>query len=229
MALPLPLPLKSSVEGLIDGRLIVSLKQNWSPGSGAAVLPQGTLRAQCNGVTLGHFGRSADSGTDVCNRGASYKSSVAGASNQWASAGWRVTGMNLAAGTGGTKTLVLRKVDDSPEPVWVQGVYPDRIVGPPVFVAKEPPRNPDAVDKVAVADFYANQGAYRALIDAVCNEYGRAVSVDLAPGWDNATMVSVLDTTNRFHPNTLGMSCIADSFETAINTYPGAASPVLRR
>jgi prolyl oligopeptidase len=40
----LPLPPKSSVEGLIDGRLIVSLKQDWTPAGGAA-LPQGALIA----------------------------------------------------------------------------------------------------------------------------------------------------------------------------------------
>ena len=43
--IPLPLPLKSSVEGLIDGQLIVSLKQDWSPAAGAARLPQGALIA----------------------------------------------------------------------------------------------------------------------------------------------------------------------------------------
>jgi hypothetical protein len=75
-----------------------------------------------------------------------------------------------------------------------------------------------AANRPAVAAFYANQGAYRALIDAVCDEYSQAVSVDLAPGWDNSTMVPVLDTRTRFHPNTLGMSCIADNFERAITT-----------
>ena len=185
----------------------------------AKALTQGTLQAECNGVILGSFGRSEDNGSHVCNRGASHKSSVGGALNQWTPAGWRVTGLNAAAGTSGPKTLVLRKVDERAEPVWVQGVYATSDAAPPVFVAKEPPRNPGAANKPAIDAFYANQGAYRALIDAVCDEYSQAVSVDLAPGWDNTTMVSALDTRTRFHPNTLGMSCIADNFERAINTY----------
>ena len=193
----------------------------------ATVMAQGTLRAECNGVDLGSFGRSADSGTHVCNRGASYTSSVDGTLNQSSPAGWRVTGLNAAAGTSGTKTLTLRKVDDSAEPVWVQGVYPASRGTPPVLVAKEPPRNPGGASKRAVDAFYANQGAYRALIDAVCDEYYQAYSVDLVPGWDNATMVSVLDAIHRFHPNTLGMSCIADNFEMAISTHVRAASPGL--
>jgi hypothetical protein len=86
-------------------------------------------------------------------------------------------------------------------------------------VAKEPPRNPGAILQAAIAAFNANQGTHRALLDAGCAEDSRPVSVDLAPGWDNATMVSVLDTRSRFHPNTLDMSCIADNFERAINTY----------
>ena len=40
----LPLPLKASVDGLIDGRLIVTLKQDWTPPGGAP-LPQGALVA----------------------------------------------------------------------------------------------------------------------------------------------------------------------------------------
>jgi prolyl oligopeptidase len=51
----LPLPLKSSVEGLIDGRLIVSLKQDWTPAPGAAVLPQGAVVAlELASVKAGH-------------------------------------------------------------------------------------------------------------------------------------------------------------------------------
>jgi hypothetical protein len=76
--------------------------------------------------------------------------------------------------------------------------------------------------------FYRNQTAYRALIDGVCNEYGAAYPVDLRPGWDNATMVSKLDTFYRFHPNTRGMSCIATNFERAVNRYVTAGSPGLR-
>jgi prolyl oligopeptidase len=41
----LPLPAKSSVEGLVDGALIVSLKQDWAPGAGAPTAPQGSLIA----------------------------------------------------------------------------------------------------------------------------------------------------------------------------------------
>ncbi|MDQ5840881.1 MAG: hypothetical protein M3537_07015 [Chloroflexota bacterium] len=192
------------------------------------LLTQGTLRADCNGVVLGYFGRGQDTGTYASNRGKTYTDSVDRVSlNRWTPAGWRITGLNAAAGTSGTKTLTLRKVDNTVAAVWVQGAYLASSTQPPVFVAKEPPRNPDAANKTAVSAFYRNEPAYRALIDSVCNEYGAAYSVDLRPGWNNATMVSKLDTRTRFHPNTLGMSGIADNFERAINKNVTAGSPGL--
>jgi hypothetical protein len=182
------------------------------------LLTQGTLRAECNGVVVGYFGRGRDNGTYFCNRGKAYRDSVNDVSqNRWTPAGWRIRGLNAAAGTSGTKLLTLRKVDNTAAPVWVQGVYLTASLAPRVLVAKEPPRNPKAVSSGAVAAFYANEPSYRALIDGVCKEYGAARSVDLRPGWDNATMVSVKDTSFRFHPNTLGMSCIADNFQRAVN------------
>ena len=184
----------------------------------AAVLTQGTLQADCNGVNLGYFGRGADTGTNTCNRGVSHPTPT-GAVNRWSPGGWRIGGLNAAAGTSGTKTLTLRKVDKSATQVWIQGVYLTAGAAPPVFVAKEPPRNPTGVNQGQVTAFYANQGAYRRLIDAVCDEYSQAFSVDLAPGWDNTTMVSTLDTRHHIHPNTLGMQCIAGNFEGAINNH----------
>ncbi|MHB8529093.1 MAG: prolyl oligopeptidase family serine peptidase [Caulobacteraceae bacterium] len=41
----LPLPLKSSVEGLVDGALIVSLKEDWAPPGGRLIAKQGALIA----------------------------------------------------------------------------------------------------------------------------------------------------------------------------------------
>jgi len=41
----LPLPPKASVDGLVDGQLIVTLKQDWTPAPGAANLTQGSLIA----------------------------------------------------------------------------------------------------------------------------------------------------------------------------------------
>ena len=184
----------------------------------AAALIQGTLQADCNGVNLGYFGRGADRGTNTCNRGASYPT-INGGINRWSPGGWRIGGLNAAAGTSGTMTLTLRKVDKSAAPVWIQGVYLPAGAAPPVFVAKEPPRNPGAVNQRANVAFYANQGAYRRLIDSVCEEYSQAFSVDLAPRWNNTTMVSTLDRNHKTHPNTLGMRCIAGNFQGAINNY----------
>jgi len=39
----LPLPPKASVDGLVEGQLIVTLKQDWTPAAGAPTLPQGSL------------------------------------------------------------------------------------------------------------------------------------------------------------------------------------------
>jgi len=181
------------------------------------LLTQGTLRAECNGVVLGYFGRGPDRSTYACNRGRTYVDSVDDVSqNRWTPAGWRIRGLNAAARTSGTKTLTLRKIDNTASAVWVQGVYLTSGSAPPVLVAKEPPRNPGGTSQSAVASFYANEPAYRTMIDGVCNEYGAAHPVDLRPGWDNSTMVSVKDTSYRFHPNTLGMSCMADNFEKAL-------------
>ena len=41
----LALPAKSSVEDLVDGRLIVSVREPWSPGQGAPVVPAGSVIA----------------------------------------------------------------------------------------------------------------------------------------------------------------------------------------
>ena len=194
-----------------------------------SVLRQGTLRAECNGVILGYFGRGRDKGNYASNRGKTYTDSVDRITrNRWSPAGWRITGLNAAAGTTGTKTLTLCKVDSTVDPVWVQGIYLISGDAPPVLVAKEPPRNRAAVSKAAVHVFYRNETRYRALIDSVCDEYSAAYSVDLRPGWDNTTMVSKRDTGGRFHPNTLGMSCIASNFERAINKYVTASTPGLR-
>jgi len=181
------------------------------------VLAQGTLRAECNGVVLGYFGRGQDNGSYACNRSKTYTDSVDRVTkNRWTPAGWRISGLNAAAATTGTKTLTLRKVDNTGAPVWVQGVYLTSGHPPRVLVAKEPPRNPTAASPGGVVAFNANEPSYRALIDAVCHEYGSATSVDLRPGWDNTTMVSEKDKAYRFHPNTLGMTCMADNFAGAL-------------
>jgi hypothetical protein len=189
------------------------------------VISQGTLRAECNDVVLGYFGRGQDDGTYSCNRGTSYKSSVDHLTQSWTPAGWRISGLNTAARTRGTKILTLRKIDNFTATVWVQGVYLLSSNPVRVFVAKEPPRNPQATSQTQVAAFYHNEPAYRALIDSVCNEYRAAYPVDLRPGWNNATMVSELDTLHRFHPNTLGMSSIATSFEGAVANSVRAGGP----
>ena len=83
---------------------------------------------------------------------------------------------------------------------------------PRVYVALEPPRNPDATDQGAVANFVANDPAYRDLIQAACDDYSYATAVDLAPGWDNTTMVATGVDPFNFHPNATGMTFIADRF-----------------
>jgi hypothetical protein len=185
--------------------------------------------AECNGVVLGYFGRGRSNGTYVSNRGKAYTGTVDRVTqNTWTPAGWRVTGLNAAARTTGTKTLTLRNINKTPARVWVQGVYLPSATSPRVFVAKEPPRNPGGASTGAVNAFYRNEPAYRALVDKVCDEYETAYSVDLRPGWDNATMVSELDTSHRFHPNTFGMSCIATNLEREINKYVTASTPGIR-
>jgi len=53
------------------------------------VLTQGTLRAECNGVVLGYFGRGPSTITNSCNRGRTYIDSVNDVTqNRWSPAGW---------------------------------------------------------------------------------------------------------------------------------------------
>jgi hypothetical protein len=93
---------------------------------------------------------------------------------------------------------------------------------PRVFVALEPPRNPAATNQAGVVAFYANDPDYRALITAACADYNYVTVVDLAPGWDNSTMVATGIDPYNFHPNAAGMTQLAGTFSTAIAAPPKA-------
>lgn len=47
-------------------------------------------------------------------------------------------------------------------------------------------------------------------------QYARLV--DLAADWDNSSVVSARDQRYGFHPNEIGMQCIADNFAAAITS-----------
>ncbi len=167
----------------------------------AASNPHGTFRVEVNGRNAGLYCNGT--GRTVLRRDA-----ITGRVRSWQPAGLRVTGMNRLAGTSGTKVLTIRRVEPagSARPVFVNGVYLTSSTPPRVFVALEPPRNPAATSKVAVDAFYANQAAYRSLITRTCAQYNYVRVVDLAPNWDNSTMVSASDQRYGFHPNEIGCS-----------------------
>lgn len=173
-------------------------------------LKYGTMRIEVAGKVVGYF-----NGTGKMR---AYVDTVDDTTlNRWSPAGIRVTGMDALAGTSGAKVLTIRKIGNDTTPIWVSAVYLRAAQPPRVFVALEPPRNPDATAQNGVTAFYANDPAFRSLIRTACSAYSYATVVDLAPGWDNETMVATGVDPYNFHPNDLGMEHIADAFLTAID------------
>lgn len=139
-------------------------------------------------------------------------------------AAFKVTGLNEAAGTDGTKTVIVQTNTDGANH-FVNAVIQPMEHAPHVFVAKEPPRNPGShgADNLVEAD-----PKYRAAIDDIALEFpDRMHIVDLAPGWQNPEFVSSLDPLN-IHPNDLGHSFIADRFMEAINAEITESIPGIR-
>ena len=145
-----------------------------------------------------------------------YNDAVFGSSKDYTPVAIKVSGLNAAAGTTGTKTFTVRRKDTSVSTgtnAFVSGVIIPSPNPPAIFLAKEPPRNGPSG-----ATYSANIDWYNTATDQIASEFSNVHTVDLAPGWDNFTMVSSLDTGSNFHPNDIGHSHIADCFVDAINT-----------
>ncbi|MFD5599170.1 hypothetical protein ACFWHR_03840 [Leucobacter sp. NPDC058333] len=174
--------------------------------SGAA----GDLVAKCNGVTLKTI---ALNGTRPA-----YTSVVDATITTLTPIAIRVTGMNAAAGTTGSKSLRIEwPGTGSASHGFIHGVIIPDPNPPQIFVAQEPPRNGMATNADTL---------YRAMVETVAAEFPNVHVVDLRPGFDLATMISTQDTgTPRIHPNDLGQRHIAAKFEAAINAVITSPMP----
>lgn len=172
----------------------------WVVGGASSTYALGTFEVRCNGQVVGSFSPNATN--------PEYTSSVRSTiTSGWWSCAYRVTGLNEAAGTAGSKVVTVRVTSASP--VFVGGFF-DKSPNPPqIFLAKEPPRPSNAS---GYANFQANDPVYRSLIDTLVSEFSNVNSVDLAPGYDTSLFVSSIDPTHKHHPNDLGQRHIAERY-----------------
>lgn len=180
----------------------------WVVAAASSTYALGDFKVICNGVTLRTV---ATNGTNPTYASTAVTNGFDGV--YWPCA-YKVTGLNAAAGTTGTKTV--RVMPTSTTTTFQNGILVPSAAKPHVFLAKEPTRNPNAADTAASARFAAIRASYEAMVDQIASEFPNVHAVNLEPGWDNTRFVGSLDTTHRFHPNDLGMQHIAGKFEQAI-------------
>ena len=175
----------------------------WVVGvASTAAYPVGGYRVICNGSTLATVtanGLKPD-----------YNDKVLGVNLEYTPWFFRITGLNAAAGTTGAKTVRVQ-ANGSSNNSFLSGIVEPSPNPPMVFLAKEPPRI-----NSGEANYNANIGWFNAMTDTIASEFDNVVTVDLANGWDNDTMIGSLDPAN-FHPNDIGQSKTADNFVQAIN------------
>lgn len=136
-----------------------------------------------------------------------YTDAVTGASMNYTPGIWRISGLSSGAHT-------LRFTRGTTGNTFVHGIIIPSATPPQIFLAKEPPRAGSGA-----SIYNANVGWYNAEIDNFAATFSNVTAVDLAPGWDNSTMISSLDVAGgSFHPNDKGHSLMADHFAAAINT-----------
>lgn len=173
--------------------------------SAAADVTLGTLSVICNGATVATF-----NGT---NKKTQYIDKIYGSNQTYTPYPFKVTGLNAAAGTSGTKTIQI-KSDASGVVVGFSGVIIPMANPPLVLLAKEPP----VLDAGYAAIYDANIAYYNAMTDTIASEFPSCFSVDLATNYDPTTMThSTLG--GAIHPNDKGHSSIADNFVDAINAH----------
>lgn len=132
---------------------------------------------------------------------------------------FKITGLNAAAGTSGTKTITFRVTTAAN--VFINGVMIPSTTPPQIFVGKEPSKPPASP---GYATYIANRPYYDAEIESLTAEFPNAHLVDLDADWNYNTMVSSLDTVAKHHPNDLGMMHIASRFTEAI--FEECADPI---
>lgn len=164
----------------------------------------GTFKVSCNGTDLVTFNGNGLK-PDYTDRILDYNTEY----TPWLV---RVTGLNAAAGTTGAKTIRVTTVSSTGN-VFISGVVEPSDTPPPVFLAKEPPR-----EHPPVSYWTDNHVWFEDMIDTIAGEFDNVYAVDLSDGWDGATMLSSIDAHSpAVHPNDIGQCHIADKFTAAIN------------
>lgn len=161
-----------------------------------------SFKVSCNGVDLVTF---AGNGLKPI-----YTDAVIGTNIEYTPWFVRVTGLNAAAGTSGSKTIRVTPVTSQGN-AFISGIVEPSPNPPSVFISKEPPRgNP------VEANYAANIDWFDDTTDTICSEFTRVHPVQQKTGWDNTVMIASLDGAN-FHPNDIGQSKLADNYVDAIN------------
>lgn len=142
------------------------------------------------------------------------------ASRSYAPAAYKITGLNAIAGTSGTKEVWAELMDS--RTTFASARIQPSATPPRIFYGFEVPRA-DVADSNPTEDA-TRRAAFRAAAEEVIGEFSYVHGVDLAPGWNRATMVGSLDAAN-FHPNDAGMKHHADKYAEAINTHITAPDP----
>lgn len=131
----------------------------------------------------------------------------------------KVSGLNAKAGTTGNKQLKLTVPAGATS--FINGVIVPSKTPPPIFYGLEPPRDN--------ANFIASDPLYRAKVAQIAPEFSNVHVADLAEGYNPATMISSLDSSEirpAFHPNDLGQLAQASAYQRVMQsviteTFPG--------
>ena len=105
---------------------------------------------------------------------------------------------------------------DPSKQCWVDALLIPPAVSIPVVVCKDPPPGPAATTAVQTA-WATNSPSLHTIISSVAAEFPSAKVVDLANGWNPATMVASTDG-GHFHPGDAGMDQIVTNLKEPVRT-----------
>lgn len=127
-------------------------------------------------------------------------------------AAYRINNLNALAGTSGSKQVVVEVTEA--KNTFVSACFLSSTKPPRIFYGFEPPRA-DVADTNPSLDA-SRRAAFKAKAEEIIAEFPNAYGVDLAPGWNRATMVGSKDAGSNFHPGDYGMQHIASRYAEAI-------------
>lgn len=189
------------------------------PGDEVWVIASATAESQTIGEFQVRVGSTVLSTIAANGINAEYESTVVTRNTGRYPCAFKITGLDAAAGTTGSKTVTVRTTTAAN--VFINGVMIPSQNPPHIFVAKEPTRNPAAPGN---STYVGNRAWYDANIASLVAEFNNAHLVDLDVGWNYNTMVSSLDMVAKHHPNDLGMRHFASRYVESMLTV--ASEPI---